>query len=1142
MLRKVLTCLALISANFSFGQEKPIIPPAPNAVNLAYNTEISMGLYTGTPQISIPVWTVNAGALQLPISLSYTSGGVKVADMASWCGLGWNLNAGGVVTRSVLGLPDETPTFGYIEYNVPPMTNENQPAYVAMADGGIDSQQDLFFFNMPGGSGRFVFDKTGTPQLIPKKNYKITKGSIAGYQFSEPSGNAYCISEWEIVDDKGIIYRFKDYEKTGASSRNIGGSAGGFSSRNINSWYLTEMEAPTGEKIVFNYATVDLSYDLAPGKTFNIRLSGTCDYPANTSIQRQFINTKRLTSIEFPDGKIRFVPTAMGRADFVGDHALDKIIIENKQGHIKKQFKLDYKYLVGNSLMDYTSINPAGENNFFVASTLTPSPSFNRRLMLMKCTEQDANGVALNNGQSFDYHTSIGLPNRASEFADHWGFANKADEPLSEAPYVLINPSQMGSPSPEVYIGGKNVDFQYAKEGSLYKINHSTGGSTEYEFESNDAGPSPFIPRKVTKSPAIHSVGISHYNYNVDGWYDQYNYVMRPDGNGNTVRNYYVEFSVATNSTSTAQVQLADIPYYPSSGLNFYIENVVSNSVLWRGYSDGTYNVNLPAGVYRLYHCPSYALLNSPQNPDQQKQHTATITGLYEITSEEGTQGQPPKVGGIRVKKEKQYDPVSQQTLYKTYKYVLDGSSGQLLSAPVYKYEFDVKDNNNLGNPCKYIGVSFNSVNSLSTTHNSYVGYQFVEEQAVSASGEPLGKTEYSFTGPNESPDLLFRNTGEASGFTYYDAANPPADRRDWLRGFLVQRQDYEYKNLAYTPVRKIVNVYNKTLAPASNGIQVNVQTRNLSNGLHDLTVIQYSHYSGTIFLEQTEETLYNGSASIKTTTTIENSVKSLLPVSKTFAKSDGSLSKEQYTYPKEYAAGNAAIDNLVNRNIVSVPIETVKLKVQPAGSVSITGGTLTNYYPTGGGKIQSVSLLETNTAIPLSSFKFSNAPSGQLPTSLNASVFAADTRYQPSALFNSYDANGNVTEMQKVNHPKEVYLWGYNGVYPVAKVIGSDYTTVSGIINQSILDNANGQYNDQQIRDELNKIRTWFSGNQHVSVTTYTYSPLLGMTSQSDANNRTTYYEYDSFGRLILVRDQNNMILKKICYNYAGQPGNCLP
>ena len=58
--------------------------------------------------------------------------------------------------------------------------------------------------------------------------------------------------------------------------------------------------------------------------------------------------------------------------------------------------------------------------------------------------------------------------------------------------------------------------------------------------------------------------------------------------------------------------------------------------------------------------------------------------------------------------------------------------------------------------------------------------------------------------------------------------------------------------------------------------------------------------------------------------------------------------------------------------------------------------------------------------------------------------------------------------------------------------------------------------------------------------MTTYTYNPLIGMTSQCDANNRITYYEYDVFNRLALVRDQDNNILKKICYNYAGQVEDC--
>ncbi|MGE7774254.1 RHS repeat domain-containing protein [Chitinophaga sp. NPDC101104] len=1135
MLRHALICLVITWAKLSFAQEKVIIPPAPNAANLVFNTETQMGLYTGTPQINIPVWTVNAGVLQLPVSLSYTSGGVKVADMASWCGLGWNLNAGGVITRSVLGLPDETPTFGYIDYTLPLQTPYSS-AFLGMAEGTIDAQQDLFFYSLPGGAGRFVFDTSGTPRLIPKSNCKITKGNISIFQFSD--GTASCISEWQIIDDKGIIYRFRDYEKTLSASRNNELPGSGFTTtgRCINSWYLTEMESPSGEKIKFNYLTVNLAYDLAPTKTSHVKLNGQCEnYPSATSVPRQYVNTKRLSSIEFPGGKIRFIPATLGRADLVGDHALDRIIVEDKLGQIIRQFKLDYKYLVGNSLVDYASIDPAGSSNFFVSSTITPPASFGRRLMLMKWTEQDANGVPLNNGQRFDYHTEYGLPHRASPLTDHWGFANKADNPLAEVPYILIDPLQAGSPTPTVYVGGKSPDVQYAKQGSLYRIHHAAGGFTEYEFESNDAAPSPYIPPKVTKKAEVYSISLSHYRYNVDGWYEGLNYEIRPDGNGNMVRNYYVEFKILNGSTGRAQVLLTDVPYYPAGGLRFYIMNVSTGRVIWSGNHDGNFSVYLEPGAYRLYHCPSYALLNNPQNPDHQKLHSAVISGLYTITSEQGSQGQPPKVGGIRVRKCKQYDPVTRQSLYKEYKYEQDGSSGQLLATPLYQFSFDVYDKN--GGPCRYLGISYNAVNPLSTTHNSFVGYRYVEEKAVSEAGIPLGKTGYSFMGPLESPDVLYKGNTSAAGFTYYDAPNPPADRRDWLRGYLTQQVDYKYDtvNQSYSPVRKIENIYKKTLEPVSKGLQVNINSRDLVNGRHSLLFTYYSHHSGTILLEKTAETLYQENGVFTTTTTIENSGKSFLPVCKSIVQSDGSLSKEYYTYPKEYAPGNAAIDNLIRKNIVSVPIETVKLKEQPLGTLSITGGSLTNYYPTGWGKVQSISKLETNQAIPGPLFKFSNAPAGQLPASMNATQFAADARYKARELFNNYDAYGNPTEKQKANDVKEVYLWGYNGTYPVAKVVGSDYATVSGLINQSMLDNA-GAYTDVQIRAELNKIRTWFASNGQVNVSTYTYAPLIGMTSQTDANNFTTFYEYDSFGRLVSVRDHNNKILKKMEYGYASQ------
>jgi YD repeat-containing protein len=126
-----------------------------------------------------------------------------------------------------------------------------------------------------------------------------------------------------------------------------------------------------------------------------------------------------------------------------------------------------------------------------------------------------------------------------------------------------------------------------------------------------------------------------------------------------------------------------------------------------------------------------------------------------------------------------------------------------------------------------------------------------------------------------------------------------------------------------------------------------------------------------------------------------------------------------------------------------------------------------------------------------------------------------------------AYDTYGNLTEQYRNYDKKEAYLWGYNGQYPVARVSGSDYTTIAGYVNNSVIQNPTS---DAALRAEVNNIRTAITGAQ---VTTYTYSPGVGITSETDPSGMTTYYEYDRYGRLMRVRDHNNNIIKKFSYNY---------
>ncbi len=51
--------------------------------------------------------------------------------------------------------------------------------------------------------------------------------------------------------------------------------------------------------------------------------------------------------------------------------------------------------------------------------------------------------------------------------------------------------------------------------------------------------------------------------------------------------------------------------------------------------------------------------------------------------------------------------------------------------------------------------------------------------------------------------------------------------------------------------------------------------------------------------------------------------------------------------------------------------------------------------------------------------------------------------------------------------------------------------------------------------------------------MTTYTYQPQVGMTSNTMSGGRFTYYEYDALNRLKVIRDNNYNIIKLIEYNY---------
>ncbi|MCP9749477.1 hypothetical protein [Ferruginibacter sp. HRS2-29] len=151
--------------------------------------------------------------------------------------------------------------------------------------------------------------------------------------------------------------------------------------------------------------------------------------------------------------------------------------------------------------------------------------------------------------------------------------------------------------------------------------------------------------------------------------------------------------------------------------------------------------------------------------------------------------------------------------------------------------------------------------------------------------------------------------------------------------------------------------------------------------------------------------------------------------------------------------------------------------------------------------------------------------------------MFFGNNASNKYSLMYDYDVKGNLIMQRKENDVPEIYLWGYGGNYLIAKVVNSDYATVSGLVDLNVLNDVNST--QAQVLAQLTNLRSGLATTS-AQVTTYTHKPLIGKTSETDINGHTTYYEYDSHQRLALIRDQDNNVVKKFCYNYSGQPVDC--
>lgn len=126
--------------------------------------------------------------------------------------------------------------------------------------------------------------------------------------------------------------------------------------------------------------------------------------------------------------------------------------------------------------------------------------------------------------------------------------------------------------------------------------------------------------------------------------------------------------------------------------------------------------------------------------------------------------------------------------------------------------------------------------------------------------------------------------------------------------------------------------------------------------------------------------------------------------------------------------------------------------------------------------------------------------------------------------LYPKYDRYGNPVQIIK-DGVSIIYIWGYNGQHLVAKIENATLIDIEGIIGKINIDTF------QPSREELHALRVLLP---QARVTSFTYKPFVGITSITNPQGIHTYYEYDSKGRLQIVRNDDGEVEQVYDYQYS--------
>ena len=1154
----ILILLGLISvaqvysqASDSFSDRTPSFTriSTPNAASFEKYIDNPVGLYNGSIDVSIPIYTLKDIDVELPITLRYNTSGIKVSEESSWVGLGWNLNAGGVITQNVVGEYDGYDGSYNSVLNILGITDVYNPYYVPLLSGDcvlpLDNlytknaeigrwgklNPDVFYYSYPGGSGKFIFDYRNDSIYI------LDRESAEKIEVNGRSSVPPYILEFKITTTTGVQHYFQYFTRLYSN----------FTSRIYSvSYVLHKSVYPNNQIVSYTYDSKAIR-KFSRSHIFQASISDIEDYCDLMGISFDVATEAvlegeefYLSSIKTNNYQINFETSE--RIDLMNGRKLDTIKIYPKNNindaNKIKEFVFEYDHFTA----DANTIGWRPE--VWNTSDLIYTEDQNlQRLKLLAVYEQ--NNTIKNNKYNFTYNETDRLPAKTSYSVDYWGYHNRQNGTsyLPDLRRLLWGSMSLNDEitekivkkwtTPLLRYTNRGYDFNSCMAGILTKITYPTSGTKEIIYEPNTFG----YPTKLPT--ATDDLGV---NYGMPSYY-VYDYNQQ----GSTENEHI--FTIKDNWQGKLKMVLSRGQHTGSHGDGHFWYNLIGSSVTIINQANGhhiqhkldeyiTNKVNCidsqicddsdPGNLSVTVEIPSTFLIPGTYKliaslPGSLPDQSIGVGPAYANLSATLALCRPPNVYipstsqlvqgcGLRVtqiitdfgdnNKTNTFFEYSGGILHDVLQYVkvhdiglcYESVARHVNSVPCYVPDENGALFNIFIRKKKVVEVFGNNTMSNPYASIGGVGYSLVRE-ATTSNDNNQGWTisEFNNTTPHTTQESVRIDNplnGKLVKTTFY------------LNDSTVKKEvRYNYSsNVAHRyfgiNVRKTANEFLSVFQEDN----INFISPNIIPLLVDnlFAIIAHPLNAYDILLNSITTTIDN-------ITVMENYTYNPVTLqlkSKTISKSDGGNLEYKYFYPNDY--NFLPYTSMKAANILSPMIEE---KVY--SNDLYIGGSLTKYgFGTQGNTVMYAPQRKyySNISVPLST----------PPTTFSSS--GENTNIYPSAniTFGNRTVYGKPQSITYNGSNRIVYLWGYNYQYPIAEIKNATFAEVEAAA-KTVFSVASTAALAALLVPNESKLQDGGLQNAlpNALVTTYTYKSLVGMTSSTDPNGMTTYYRYDNFERL---------------------------